>query len=81
MPEQFEAAPEFGPVSDHRFPWTAAYDAQAYVELMTTQSDHRLLPPDTLADLHAGIAAAIRDRGDRIEIPYETRLLLARRAG
>ena len=79
LAEQLAAAPEFGPVSDRRFPWTARYDALAYVELMSTQSDHRLLPPETLADLHSGIAAAIREHGGQLEIPYEARLLLARR--
>ncbi len=80
MLEEFEAAPEFGPVADLRFPWRAHYDADAYVELMATQSDHRLLPPDVLADLHAGIAEVIRDHGNVVEIPYEAKLLLGQRA-
>lgn len=79
--EQFPEAPEFGPVTDRSFPWTATYDAEGYVELMATQSDHRLLPPETLADLHTGIAAAIDAHGGRIEIPYLARLLMGRRVG
>lgn len=76
LQEEFEASAEFGPVSDLRFPWTARYDADAYVELMATQSDHRLLPSEALADLHAGIHEAIRDHGNQVEIPYEAKLLL-----
>ena len=79
LPEELAAAPEFGPVSDRRFPWTAHYDAEGYVELMSTQSNHRLLPSDTMTALHDGIIAAIREHGGGIEIPYEARLLLARR--
>ncbi len=78
--EQFPDAPEFGAVSDRFFPWTATYDADGYVELMATQSDHRMLPPETLTDLHQGVAAAIERFGGRIEIPYQARLLLGQRA-
>jgi trans-aconitate methyltransferase len=79
--EEFEASDEFGSVLDLRFPWTARYDADAYVELMATQSDHLLLPPEALADLHAGIHQAIHDHGNAVEIPYEAKLLLGQRAG
>ncbi len=74
----FERSARFGAVTAHCFPWTARYDGPAYVELMQTQSDHRLLPPEVAARLHAGIADAIATHGGEVEVPYDARLLLGR---
>jgi SAM-dependent methyltransferase len=72
-------APEFGAVEIVRHPWTARYDTAGYLELMETQSDHRMLPADTRKQLLAGVAEALGAHGGCIDVEYEARLLLAER--
>ena len=59
-------------------PWVAHYTTEAYVALLATHSNHRLLPDDQRAELHAAIAASLDARGGVIENPYTTDLIAAK---
>jgi SAM-dependent methyltransferase len=62
-------------------PWTERYPAARYLELLSTYSDHAVLPLATRDPLFADIAAAIDQRGGTIEIPYVTLVFIAHRLG
>jgi SAM-dependent methyltransferase len=62
------------------FRWTHDYTAAAWVELLQTQSDHRMLPPEQLRDLGGAIARAINDRGGIYRHPYVSWLWTFRRS-
>ena len=48
--EIFAAAPEYHPAQSGEYEWHADYSTGEYLDLVSTHSDHRLLPPE-LADL------------------------------
>ncbi len=73
------ASGAFRDFSSRRYPWSRAYTAPEYRELLQTQSNHRLLEPDALSALLAGVESAIAAHGDQVEVRYEARLILARR--
>lgn len=79
MRDELADAPEFGPVLAETFAWQRDYDADRYGELMQTQSDHQLLPPDELMALVDAVRERIARHGGTLRIHYEARLLLARR--
>lgn len=81
-PEQIEIEESglFGPVAARRYVWEQAYDADDYIALLNTYSDHRSLPPDQRARLLGGIADLIRTRyGGQIVKGYVTMLYCAPR--
>ncbi|MDQ1446213.1 MAG: hypothetical protein QOI20_2677 [Acidimicrobiaceae bacterium] len=59
--------------------WEDRLSAQAYAELIQTHSDHRMLDPDALAGLAAGVGRVIDERGGVITMLYRTTVTLARR--
>lgn len=67
----------FGEIVVREIPWMERYTSDAYVRLLGTYSDHRMLPDDLRARLHGDIAAAIDARGGEIEHPYITDLVAA----
>ncbi len=75
------ASGAFEIVATGEYPWRADYSATEYVDLMNTQSHHRLLPPERREALLQDIRTAIETAGGRIAIDYVTRLVLARRHG
>jgi len=79
LDELLDRAPEFGGVEVVRQIWTAQYDTAAYLALMETQSDHRMLPVETRRELLAAVAGAIDAHGGSIAVDYEARLLSARK--
>jgi SAM-dependent methyltransferase len=58
------------------YTWSRELSADAYVRLLGTHSNHRLLPDDRRAALQAAVREAI---GETIRIDYVTRLYLARK--
>ena len=60
-------------------PWTERYATARYLELLSTYSDHAVLPAGTRDALFADIAAAIDRRGGTIEVPYVTLVFIAHR--
>jgi SAM-dependent methyltransferase len=67
----------FGPVTISRFPWSATYNAQQYIGLLGTYSDHLRLPEAQRQNLYEGIAAVIDAHGGVIEKPYVAVLYVA----
>ncbi|MBI3890434.1 MAG: GNAT family N-acetyltransferase [Candidatus Wallbacteria bacterium] len=61
------------------YPWTHEYTAQAWVDLLTTQSDHIVLERQTQDRLLEAIANAIDSHGGTVVIEYSTVLVVARR--
>ena len=68
----------FHDIESHRWPWTRTYDAESYIRLISTYSDHATLPEPRRSLLYEALARAIEDAGGRIERPYWTVLVLAR---
>jgi SAM-dependent methyltransferase len=68
---------------DHRFHDVAidtfnhhhTYTTDEWIELSTTHSDHRTLPPDQLAALLADLRTAIEASGGIVPVRYETLLV------
>jgi SAM-dependent methyltransferase len=78
---ELEDSPLFGPVTARRYPWSKTYAAAAYLELLTTHSDHRMLPTDVFEHLAHGLATIIERYGGNIRVDYVARLYVARRTG
>jgi hypothetical protein len=56
-----------------------SFDARSYADLIQTQGDHRLLPPDRLAALVAAVEDVIdRAGGGHIEYVFSTDLSIAK---
>jgi SAM-dependent methyltransferase len=72
-----EASGRFGAVHHERLAWSRRYDRATYTALLTTHSDHRLLPAETLAALTQEVGAAIDRAGGAFDHPYVTHLVAA----
>jgi SAM-dependent methyltransferase len=75
---QLRDSPEFGELDQRFYAWTERYPTTAYVELISTHSDHMLLPEPERQALFAAVADAIDALGGELEVPYLTALTLAR---
>jgi SAM-dependent methyltransferase len=67
----------FGKVRVERFPWSVKYDAQQYVDLLDTYSDHLRLSEERRSRLYAGTREVITRHGGFIEKPYLAMLYVA----
>jgi trans-aconitate methyltransferase len=79
--EQLAASAKFSDLTQREHPWSASYTTAEYLELLGTQSDHRLLAADRRARLYEGVAAAIDAAGGVMPVAYTTDVYMARRAG
>lgn len=62
----------------HRRPWSASFTADAFVDLLSTQSDHRLVDERQRTALFDAVRELIAAAGGEIEVPHATALVLAR---
>jgi SAM-dependent methyltransferase len=69
----------FTGVTARTYPWRATFTADSFTDLLLTQSDHRLMPEDTRAELFAGVREIIASHGGQVVVPHTTLLILARR--
>jgi SAM-dependent methyltransferase len=60
------------------YPWPAAFTADSFIDLLQSQSDHRLLDENTRARLFDGVREIIAARGGQIEVPHVTLLVMGR---
>jgi SAM-dependent methyltransferase len=70
----------FGDVQVKEFPWSARYDTEQYLGLMSTYSDHVRLSPQSKRGLFDGVAQAINAHGGYVK-PYVTILYVAPKTG
>lgn len=61
-----------------RVPWQRGYDTESWLELLSTQSDHRMLDEQTRSALFDRVRGALEENGGRIEVEYVTIAYLAR---
>ena len=59
------------------YPWSATYTADSYIDLLLTQSDHRLAAEGTRARLFDAVREIIAGHGGEIEVPHAALLVTA----
>ena len=69
----------FGSVIQRFYPSHREYTVEEYVQLLQTQSDHRMLPPDRRDHLLQGVADVIQAAGGGFGMEYDTHLYFAKR--
>ena len=69
----------FAHVELRSYPWSAAYTASEWVELIATHSDHATLPPVQRAALLRGVEDVITELGGTVTVQSCTALILATR--
>ncbi|MGO8722149.1 MAG: class I SAM-dependent methyltransferase [Acidimicrobiales bacterium] len=81
--DEIEASGLFepGPLTVLCQPWRHTYEAEAFVELLSTHSDHRMLEEGTRAQLFDRIRTALDAGGGHVEVGYVTVCYLARTLG
>jgi len=77
--EELAACDMFTAMERRTFTWTTSYSRDAWLALLATHSDHRMLPDARRAQLHVAVGEAIDKHGGAIDIVYDTELFLARR--
>ncbi len=64
--------------TERTYPWPATFTADSFIDLLQTQSDHRMLSEDTRTELFGGVREIIANHGGAVVIPHATLLVLAR---
>lgn len=77
---EIEADTGYEPPERRDYPWTRSYSTAQYLDLLQTHSDHIMLDEQRRSALLAEIGAVIDGSGGRLDLPYVTRLTLARAA-
>jgi len=77
--EEIAATGAFGTAFLAGYPFHREYDADVYLDLLRTQSNHRMVEERERERLLADIRLAIEARGGRMRVDYRTELVLARR--
>jgi hypothetical protein len=77
MLEELEASDLFGPATEIHEPWQATYDTDAWLELVSTASDHRMLDEDARMGLFDRIRSAVDENGGHVSVDYITVAYLA----
>lgn len=70
----------FKDIQVRHYPWTKDFDAEGYIQLMETFSDHQTLPPDKKEELYGQLRDLIRAHGGTVTRHYNSRLFLAKKA-
>jgi SAM-dependent methyltransferase len=70
----------FAPAETTTFPWSKRYDTAAWLEQLSTHSDHRALARPRRERLVAAVGEALDSIGGSFEMTYETVLISARRS-
>jgi SAM-dependent methyltransferase len=74
------ATHEFAPPVTRTYRWDARVSADRWIDELPSHSGHRVLPPDTLDAVIAGVAAVLAAAAiDRVEVRYSTWAVIATR--
>jgi SAM-dependent methyltransferase len=76
---EIESSGCFGAVTRRSYRWSKRYTTREWLELLQTQSDHRMLAAEERAHLLDEISEVIDAAGGSMLMDYVTRLYLARR--
>ena len=68
----------FTDIETRRFPWVGSYTAEEFVRIMSTASDHAIVPEPRRTQMFNALAEVIEGLGGRVERANETLLVLAR---
>jgi SAM-dependent methyltransferase len=60
-------------------PWSCTYTTNEWLDLLSTHSDHRILPAEQRSRLHAAVGDAIDRHGGRVDFVYDAVVYLSRR--
>lgn len=71
--------PLFTDVESREYRHSRRYPTADYLDLLRTQSDHRMLDPEHLDRLLHAVEQALEDHGGEVELGYRTGLYLARK--
>lgn len=74
---EIQASALFGPVTTRRYPWTAEYTTNHYVNLLQTYSTVRNLAPEARREFLAGIQALVEQHGGTVHTRYLSHLVFA----
>ncbi len=66
------SGPGFGPPIERSYDWRCSYSASEWLDLLATQSNHRLLDPGARAALFDRLGTCINDAGGVYEHHYTT---------
>ena len=77
---EIDACPAFEDATVRTVSWSCTYTRAEWVALLGTHSDHRILPEDRRARLHAAVGDVIDRHGGRVDVVYDTVVYLSRRA-
>lgn len=77
--DELAASGHFRDVTVHHHRWQAELRADAFVDLLATQSDHRMLPEERRERLFDEVRDVLAGHGEPIGIPYDILLLLGHR--
>jgi SAM-dependent methyltransferase len=75
----FAESGRFGPVTMRVYPWSRTYEIEAYLDLLRTHSDHRMLSDAERERLLDAVGETIVRHGGAITVRYESHLHLARK--
>lgn len=75
---EIEASELFRDLESHQYPHERTLGTDDYLALLSTQSDHRLLPEDQRAELLGALGTVIGGPGGAITVEYTAHLYLAR---
>ncbi|HEY2769696.1 MAG TPA: class I SAM-dependent methyltransferase [Solirubrobacteraceae bacterium] len=75
---ELRASPDFGEPEHRFYEWTERYATAAYLELISTHSDHLLLREHEREALLGSVAEVLDGLGGELKVPYLTALTLAR---
>jgi SAM-dependent methyltransferase len=79
--EAVRATGRFCDVGIHQYGHDMTYTTTQWIELATTHSDHRTLPPAQLHELLADLRTELDGVGGQVPVRYETTLVTGRRLG
>jgi SAM-dependent methyltransferase len=79
--DEIRQAGAFGDPEQWRFDWQWSYTRDEWLDLLPTQGGHTRLPPGPLAEVLAGIGAAIETMGGGFTMDYTTAVVTATRTG